>query len=68
MAADHVGDGGVGGLKFTELLDVVREAFPGVVEGQSHRGVPVDDPAEQYWDRYTKRDRIEQLHPQPQGV
>ncbi|MET9823409.1 SDR family NAD(P)-dependent oxidoreductase [Streptomyces sp. NPDC006349] len=31
-------------------------------------GFPVVDPdelAEQYWDMYTRRDRIEQLHPQP---
>ncbi|WAL93668.1 SDR family NAD(P)-dependent oxidoreductase [Streptomyces sp. Je 1-369] len=27
--------------------------------------VDPDDLAEQYWDMYTKRDRIEQLHPQP---
>ncbi|MFD7667438.1 SDR family NAD(P)-dependent oxidoreductase [Streptomyces sp. NPDC059788] len=30
--------------------------------------VDPDDLAEQYWDMYTKRDRIEQLHPQPQGA
>ncbi|MEU6765580.1 SDR family NAD(P)-dependent oxidoreductase [Streptomyces sp. NPDC046853] len=30
--------------------------------------VDPDDIAEQYWDMYTKRDRIEQLHPQPQNV
>lgn len=32
---------------------------------------PVVDPdnlAEQYWDMYTKRDRIEQLHPQPRSA
>ncbi|XCM28390.1 SDR family NAD(P)-dependent oxidoreductase [Streptomyces parvus] len=30
--------------------------------------VDPDDLAEQYWDMYTKRDRIEQLYPQPQSV
>ena len=32
---------------------------------------PVVDPdelAEQYWDMYTKRDRVEQIHPQPQAA
>lgn len=29
--------------------------------------VDPDDLAELYWDMYTKRDRIEQLHPQPQS-
>lgn len=30
--------------------------------------VDPDDIAAQYWDMYTKRDRIEQLHPQPRSV
>ncbi|GAB3291756.1 SDR family NAD(P)-dependent oxidoreductase [Parasphingorhabdus pacifica] len=30
--------------------------------------VDPDDLAEQYWDMYTKRDRVEQLHPQPWSV
>ncbi|MGW7281050.1 hypothetical protein ACWGIV_22685 [Streptomyces sp. NPDC054844] len=27
-----------------------------------------DDLAEQYWDMYTERDRIGQLHPRPRNV
>jgi hypothetical protein len=29
--------------------------------------VDPDDLAEHYWDMYTKRDRVEQIHPQPQA-
>lgn len=52
----------------SEMGELIARAAPPTGSTAEFPVADPDDLAEQYWDMYTKRDRIEQLHPQPQNV
>ncbi|WP_399895083.1 SDR family NAD(P)-dependent oxidoreductase [Streptomyces sp. BBFR51] len=56
------------GIARSELSALIAEAGTPAEPTVEFPVVDPDDLAEQYWDMYTKRDRIEQLYPQPQSL
>ncbi|UNT00763.1 SDR family NAD(P)-dependent oxidoreductase [Streptomyces tubbatahanensis] len=52
----------------SEMSALIAQAGTRVGETAEFPVVDPDDLAEQYWDMYTKRDRIEQLYPQPRSL
>lgn len=54
------------GIARSELSALIAEAGTSP-ESREFPTVDPDDLAEQYWDMYTKRDRVEQLHPEPKS-
>jgi NAD(P)-dependent dehydrogenase (short-subunit alcohol dehydrogenase family) len=52
----------------SEMSAAIAQAGPPTGATTEFPVVDPDDLAEQYWDMYTRRDRIEQIHPQPRAV
>lgn len=52
----------------SEMSTLISSAGAGAGQTAEFPVVDPDDLAEQYWDMYTRRDRVEQLHPRPRGV
>lgn len=53
-----------GGIERSELSALLARSGTDA-NATPHPSVDPDDLAEQYWDMYTRRDRVEQIHPQP---